>query len=142
MTEDKNTELKLKHFPHVKPADDYKTLRKQFGSLLTFASAGQDMLSVYMQKDYDLSEKRLKALEMSLESERDMNNELTNEIEQLRTPDPRDKIMQDMAKELTIMANWDKGQLSEDEYERTGCACARRRSRKALTAYNEFMEQK
>ena len=65
--EPQHVDLVLKHFPNVKPAEDYKALRKQFGSLLTMLSANNEICSVYMKKDYALSEKRLKALEDSLE---------------------------------------------------------------------------
>lgn len=77
-------DLVLKHFPNVKPSDDYKLLRKQFMSLLNLLSANKEICSFYMKQDYSLSEKRLKKLEDSLESEKAMNALLTDEIESLR----------------------------------------------------------
>lgn len=76
-------ELELKHFPNVKPSDNYKSLRRQFSALLTMLASNEEICSVYMKQDYKLSEKRLKSLEDSLESERDMNAQLTSELDAL-----------------------------------------------------------
>lgn len=66
------------------PAEDYEGLRKQFGSLLTLLHCKEEMLSHYMDKDYTLSEKRLQTLEENLESEREMNAILTEELENFK----------------------------------------------------------
>ena len=96
--------LKLKHFPNVEPADNYKSLRKQFSALLTMLGTNKEICSHYMDKDYKLSEKRLDALEVSLESERAMNAQLTLEIE--TTSAAKDAAIRDVGEALSrVMGN-------------------------------------
>lgn len=68
------------------PNADYNLLKQQFFSLKSICAAQGQQLSVYRKKSHELSEKRLAALEESLESERQMNFQLTEELEKLRTP--------------------------------------------------------
>ncbi len=64
-----------------KIAEDYDTLVKQFKSLLQLCNSQEACLSYYMKRDYSLSEKRLNELEQALEGEKQMNAQLTLELE-------------------------------------------------------------
>lgn len=61
------------------PAADYDSLLKQAYSLAMLVTTQEEIISCYRKKDYLLSETRLAGLERSLESEREMNEKLTNE---------------------------------------------------------------
>jgi len=63
-----------------KPADSYPLLLKQFNSLVSLVNAQQKQIGFYSAKDYSHSESRLMALEAALESEKNMNAILTEEI--------------------------------------------------------------
>lgn len=65
------------------PAADYEGLRKQFSAMKNLVHSLQAVQSHYMQKDYNLSESRLAALQEALESERAMNAKLTDELQAL-----------------------------------------------------------
>jgi len=67
----------------VKLSEDPVLLRVQANALLNILHAVEAQIHYYQQKDYTLAEHRLNTLEKSLESERDMNAKLTEEIEQL-----------------------------------------------------------
>lgn len=56
---------------------------KRVSSYKTLVNSLEGQVSHYSQKDYSLSEARLNGLEQSLNSEREMNEVLTNEITQL-----------------------------------------------------------
>lgn len=62
------------------PHDTYEGLKTQFSALKNMINSMGKQLSHYQDKNYSLSEARLKSLEESLESERDMNAQLTAEI--------------------------------------------------------------
>jgi hypothetical protein len=64
------------------PDPTYEGLRIQANALFQIAKASEKIQATYMKKDYSLSEPRLKALEESLRSERDMNAILTRELEE------------------------------------------------------------
>lgn len=66
------------------PHETYEGLKRQACSLVTLVSCLENELSFYRQKDYELSEKRLEALEKALESEKSMNNILTRELDEIR----------------------------------------------------------
>ena len=63
------------------PAENYDDLKKQFYALKTIVNCKSKELSFYKDKDYKLSEDRLRELEASLESEREMNAQLTKELD-------------------------------------------------------------
>lgn len=63
------------------PADNYDDLKKQFCALKTVVNCKSKELSFYKDKDYKLSEDRLRELEASIESEREMNAQLTKELD-------------------------------------------------------------
>jgi uncharacterized protein with von Willebrand factor type A (vWA) domain len=65
------------------PAEDYDGLLRQFSSMNTLLICQGKELSYYSKKDYTLSEKRLKELEENLESEKQMNHELTTREQEL-----------------------------------------------------------
>lgn len=61
------------------PAKDYDSLLKQARALHQLLNSKESQLSIYRNKDDQHSVHRLKQLELSLESEKDMNDLLTNE---------------------------------------------------------------
>ena len=65
------------------PSDNSEHLRIQACALNRLCNATESILHNFRAKDYDLSEKRLAALEKSVESEREMNAILTKEVESL-----------------------------------------------------------
>jgi DNA-binding transcriptional regulator/RsmH inhibitor MraZ len=67
-----------------KPHETYEGLRLQANSLVTLVSSLEEELSFYRKKNYELSEQRLVALEKALESEKEMNNTLTRELDEIR----------------------------------------------------------
>ena len=69
----------------AQPHETYDGLKKQFMALKNMLNSMGEQLSFYSKKDYSLSEKRLAALEESLESERAMNAKLTEENGHLAT---------------------------------------------------------
>lgn len=69
----------------IKLASNYETLYKQASSMKMLIESIDAQLNYYRQKDYSLSEMRLKYLEECLESEKEMNAILTEENEMLKT---------------------------------------------------------
>jgi DNA-binding transcriptional regulator/RsmH inhibitor MraZ len=67
-----------------KPHETYEGLRRQASSLVTIVSSLEAELSIYRKKNYELSERKLAALEKALESEKQMNDTLTRELDELR----------------------------------------------------------
>ena len=68
---------------NVKPASEYKDLLRQFCALKQLANSLESELEYHRKRNYETSEEKLKSLEASLESERDMNAHLTDEVEAL-----------------------------------------------------------
>lgn len=66
------------------PSSDYNTLLRQYNALRTLVKALESEISFYRRKDYALAEKRLEELERDLESEREMNAILTEELEECK----------------------------------------------------------
>lgn len=64
----------------AKASDNYDSLKRQFCALKTIANAQSQQLSFYHEQDYKLSKQRLDELSKCLESERDMNAQLTHEL--------------------------------------------------------------
>lgn len=64
-----------------KPSETYEGLLVQSNALFQLSKASSKIQSTYMKRDYSLSEKRLNGLEKSLESEKEMNAILTDELE-------------------------------------------------------------
>lgn len=75
----------------TKPSDDYKLLRRQFSALKNICNAQAQQISIYDKKTWELGEKRLSALQESLDSEKEMNAILTEELEKRTTPEPQGK---------------------------------------------------
>jgi hypothetical protein len=69
---------------NFKPVDDYEGLRKQFGALNNLYNSLCQEVAQYRKKDWTLSERKFNHLEYCLESEKAMNETLTNENESLR----------------------------------------------------------
>ena len=67
------------------PAEDYKGLLRQFSAMQTLLICKEKEISYYDKKDYNLSERKLKELEENLESEKNMNHELTTRESELLT---------------------------------------------------------
>jgi len=63
------------------PADNYESLLRQFSALKSLNFYLEEQLTFYRNKDYTLSELRLKSLESQLESEKEMNAILTRELD-------------------------------------------------------------
>jgi hypothetical protein len=79
------TELLKQADEKMMPSDDYTPLRRQFCALRNLYMLQEKRLSELSRRDYSLQEASLKKLEISLESERDMNDTLTKELEALST---------------------------------------------------------
>jgi hypothetical protein len=69
---------------NFKPVDDYEGLRKQFSALNNLYQSLSRENTYYRDKDYSLSEAMLNHLKLVIESEKAMNETLTNENEALR----------------------------------------------------------
>lgn len=82
LREDKGGEEWIKAQPH----ETYEGLRQQFHSLKSLVNSMGEQLSFYHKKSYETGEKHLKDLQESLESERDMNAKLTEELAALKNP--------------------------------------------------------
>lgn len=65
------------------PAKDYENLLRQSYALASLVNTQEKELSFFRKKDYSLSERKIAALETSLESEKTMNSRLTEELERL-----------------------------------------------------------
>ncbi len=70
----------------TEPSEDYDKLKGQFLALKSLSNSQSKTISFYIDRDYSLSEQRLKSLEESLQSERDMNAQLTEELEAQQIP--------------------------------------------------------
>jgi predicted RNase H-like nuclease (RuvC/YqgF family) len=66
------------------PHQNYDALRKQAYALNTINESLQAQIAFYREQDYRLRQKRLDELRSSLDSEKAMNETLTNENESLR----------------------------------------------------------
>ena len=66
------------------PASNYEELLKQANALYTLCKSQEKTISFLNKRNYELSEKRLSSLEKDLESEREMNHVLTEELERLK----------------------------------------------------------
>ena len=73
----------------AQPAQDYDDLKRQFCSLKSALNSMGEQLSFYSKKSYETGEKHLAELQASLDSERAMNAQLTEELAAL-TPAPID----------------------------------------------------
>ena len=65
-------------------AEDYNGLLFQFRAMKCLLNSQSRMLSYYNRKDYSMSERRINELTACLDSEREMNAELTEEVEMLK----------------------------------------------------------
>ena len=65
------------------PSKSYDSLKKQAYALHTLATSMESELARLRAKDYKTTERQLNLLEESLESEREMNSILTQEIQKL-----------------------------------------------------------
>ncbi len=81
-----NVEGDLDDWIKAPAAKDYDDLLVQFRAMKCLLNSQGERLSWYSNIDYSLSEKRLNELNASLESEREMNAELTEEVEKLSHP--------------------------------------------------------
>lgn len=66
------------------PSNDYDGLLSQFESMNNLISCMERELSYFRKKDFTLSEENFKELEGKLESEKEMNHQLTCELEAVR----------------------------------------------------------
>ena len=66
-------------------SNDYDGLLSQFKSMNNLISCMERELSYFRKKDFTLSEENLKDLEGKLESEKEMNHQLTCELEAVRS---------------------------------------------------------
>lgn len=64
---------------NFKPADDYSSLKKQAYALYSLVKSMEDELSHYRSRNDELKESNLSNLKLSLESEKQMNAEITEE---------------------------------------------------------------
>lgn len=64
---------------NFKPADNYDSLKKQAYALNLLVNSMEDELSHYRSRNDELKESNLSNLKLSLESEKQMNVELTEE---------------------------------------------------------------
>ena len=67
----------------IELAKDLRGLRIQANAMKTLIKCQERIMSNLYKKDYSLAERRLEALEADLESEREMNATLTEEIIEL-----------------------------------------------------------
>lgn len=70
--------------PPFKPAEDYKGLLIQARALNRLAGGAKAAMAYYADKYHSVSDRRVAELESALESEKEMNDILTREIEELR----------------------------------------------------------
>lgn len=77
--------LEPKEALKAEPAQDYPNLLRQFGAMKTLINCMSNELSYYHKKDYHLSDGRVSDLQKQLESEKDMNAQLTEELENARS---------------------------------------------------------
>ena len=75
---------------HIQPADNYDALLVQFRALISLRDSMEKTLIHYREKDYSLSQPVLEKLEEDLESEREMNHLLTQELAEVRGWQPID----------------------------------------------------
>jgi len=69
----------------VKPADDYKGLLIQFKALKVLLASKEAQFDYYQKRIKEFSVERIIQLEAELESEKEMNEILTKEIEELQS---------------------------------------------------------
>lgn len=65
----------------IKPSDTYEGLLRQFCAMKSLLSSMENELKFYRNKDYSLSENRLRQLEEALDSEKEMNDILTRQTQ-------------------------------------------------------------
>ncbi len=63
------------------PSTDYALLKRQAYALHSMLCSQERELNIYRKKDYTLSKSKLDSLKESLDSEREMNATLTQELE-------------------------------------------------------------
>jgi hypothetical protein len=102
---------------NFKPVDDYEGLRKQFSALNNLYQSLSRENTHYRNIDYSLSEARLNHLELVIESERAMNETLTNENESLRQelakPAPEVQILIDALRKIQGLTGCSSAQQLE-----------------------------
>lgn len=62
-------------------SSDYETLLKQASALYRICECQEEQIEYYQGKDYRLSEENMAHLQSALESEKEMNRILTEELE-------------------------------------------------------------
>jgi hypothetical protein len=92
----------------AQPAEDYEGLKRQFSALKTLLNSQGQRLSYYIKKDYTTSEQRIAILQASLESEKAMNAQLTEELASITALN-----QQPVSDVLKI---FDAGAVCENEY--------------------------
>ena len=75
---------------NAKPADDYETLKKQFGALKTYAACQEKMRDHYRAAAEKLSKLDRSQSAEEIGAERSVNEQLTNDL--LKTEDERDQL--------------------------------------------------
>lgn len=75
---------------NAKPADDYETLKKQFGALKTYAACQEKMRDHYRASAEKLSKLDRSQSAEEIGAERSVNEQLTNDL--LKTEDERDQL--------------------------------------------------
>jgi hypothetical protein len=93
MQEDALTQPAVDEWIKTQPHEDYECLKKQFQALKSLLNSQGQMLSYYRKKDYETGEAHLKNLSENLESERNMNAELTSELDLLRGAVPEEFVL-------------------------------------------------
>lgn len=66
---------------NFKPSDNYEGLLRQFKSAIRLIKSMEAETAYFRKKDNAVSQKKIDCLEASLQSEREMNKQLTQEIE-------------------------------------------------------------
>ena len=64
----------------IQPSDDYAVLRKQFVSMRNTAMTKAELLDYYYRNNHELEKEKLLVSQEVLDSERDMNDKLTNQL--------------------------------------------------------------
>jgi len=80
---------------NAKPADDYETLKKQFGALKTYAACQEKMRDHYRASAEKLSKLDRSQSAEEIGAERSVNEQLTNDL--LKTEDERDQLRAEVA---------------------------------------------
>ena len=83
------------------PSQEYSGLLRQAYALHTLLTGHEKELAILRKRDYDTSEVVIKRLESELESEREMNESMTNELEGLDPKRMNARLRKDILEGLT-----------------------------------------